>query len=138
MKTLSTKPTHITRTWHLIDAKDQVLGRLSTQIATKLTGKHKTYFASHLDCGDYVVVINAAQVAVTGKKLAQKRYNRHSNFPGGFRTQTLKEVLANHPTRVIESAVKGMLPKNKLQSPRLKRLKIFANDQHPYQDKFKD
>ena len=137
MKTYSTKQSDIKRSWHIIDAKDQILGRISTQIATLLIGKHKTNFASHLDCGDYVVVINAKDVKVTGNKLNQKVYYHHTGFPGGLRSQVLKDRLAKQPIKVIEHSVKGMLPKNKLQDPRLKRLKVFSQDTHPYADKLK-
>jgi len=137
MKTHIPKPSTVTRSWHLLDAKDQVLGRLSTNIASKLIGKHKTYFIGHVDCGDYVVVINADKIKVTGNKLNQKKYYRHSGYPGALKTEKLKDLLNRKPTQVIEHSVKGMLPKNKLQDPRLKRLKVFADDKHPYQDKIK-
>ena len=135
-KTYSTKPKDIKRAWHLVDIKDQVLGRTATHIANLLQGKHKPYFASHLDCGDYVVVINAKQVKLTGRKLTQKSYFRHSGYPGGERTTPVAEVLVTNPARVVETAVTGMLPKNKLRSLRLRRLKVFAGFEHKYQDKF--
>lgn len=132
MKTTITKPSHIHRTWHLIDAKDKTLGRMSTQIAQLLIGKHKPYYTGHLDCGDYVVIINAEKVAVTGNKQANKVYRHHTGYPGGFRQQTFKEAQAKDPVKIITQAVKGMLPKNKLRDSRLKRLKVFAADTHPY------
>jgi large subunit ribosomal protein L13 len=123
------------RQWHLTDAKDQTLGRLSTQIAQLLMGKQKTGFARHQDLGDYVVVINSSQVKTTGKKRQQKTYDRYSGYPSGRKTTTLEQALSKNPTFPIRHAVSGMLPKNKLKSSMLKRLKIFPNDQHPYQDK---
>ncbi len=135
MKTYSPKATHIHRKWHLIDAKNQVLGRLSTDIATKLIGKHKPYFTPHLDCGDYVVVVNAANIRVTGNKLHTKKYHHHSGYPGGLKSTNLKTLLHQNPLKVIEHSVNGMLPKNKLRTPRLRRLKVFATSTHPYQDK---
>lgn len=134
-KTHSTKPTDITRVWHLIDAHDQILGRLASRTAQLLIGKHKPYYAPHLDCGDYVIVTNAQQIKVTGNKLDQKIYYRHSGYPGGLKSITLKDQLKKDPVKIIEAAVKGMLPKNKLQQPRLRRLKVFLDDKHPYQDK---
>ena len=136
MTTKVTKLTDIKRAWHLIDVKDQVLGRISTKIAALLIGKHKTCFSAHLDCGDYVVVTNATLVKVTGRKAKQKLYYRHSNFPGGFKEITFAQQMAKDPREIIISAVKGMLPKNKLLDPRLKRLKIFAGEEHTFADKF--
>ncbi|MFC1749924.1 50S ribosomal protein L13 [Pseudomonadota bacterium] len=138
MKTFSTTPQNIKRNWHLIDAKDQILGRLSTNIASHLIGKNKIYFTSNLDCGDYVVVINAKNLKVTGNKLHNKKYYRHSGYPGGFKSERLKSLLAKSPLKVIEHSVKGMLPKNKLRNKRLRRLKIYSDTNHPYQDKFKE
>lgn len=138
MNTYSPKIKDVKHNWHLIDAQGQVLGRLSTQIATKLIGKHKPYFVSHLDCGDYVVVINAGKIRVTGNKLNQKIYYRHTNYPGGLKQQKLKNLLDQNPLKVIENSVKGMLPKNKLRDRRMRRLKVFASANHTYQDKFKD
>lgn len=137
MRTKSTKKSDIKRSWHLVDAKDQILGRLATRIAKLLMGKDKPYFVPHLDCGDYVVVVNAKEVAVTGKKEKQKIYYRHSGYPGGLKKATLEELRKNYPKRIIEQAVKGMLPKNKLQDQRMRRLFVFAGKEHPYQDKFK-
>ncbi|KKS80620.1 MAG: 50S ribosomal protein L13 [Candidatus Beckwithbacteria bacterium GW2011_GWA2_43_10] len=137
MTTYSTKLSDIKRVWHLIDAQNQVLGRLATQVAVKLMGKYKPYFTKHLDCGDYVVIINSDQVAVTGRKKDQKKYYRHSNFPGGFKSITLGEQLKKDSRRALKLTISKMLPKNKLREPRLKRLKIFKDNQHPYQDKIK-
>lgn len=137
MKTYSTKPSDIKRTWHVIDAKDQILGRLATDIATKLIGKDKPYFVSHLDCGDYVVITNAEKIAVTGDKLNQKTYYHHSGYPGGLKEEVLKDRLNRSPLKVIEHAVRGMLPKNKLRDQRLRRLKVFVGPEHTYQDKLK-
>lgn len=134
MKTVVTKKTDIKRSWHLVDLKGKTLGRESSQIAQLLIGKHKPYFTPNLDCGDYVVVINAADVEVTGKKRSDKIYRHHTGFPGGFREYTFDQVQKKDPTRIIEKAVKGMLPKNKLQAKRMKRLKIFTTDKHPYTD----
>ena len=137
MKTYSTKSKDIKRSWHLIDAKDQVLGRLATKIATLLQGKSKPYFVSHLDCGDYVVVINSNQVKVTGKKAQNKIYYHHSNYPSGLKSITFENLLKKDSRKIITLAVKNMLPKNKLRALRLPRLKVFKDDQHIYQDKFK-
>lgn len=136
-KTKSTKASEIERSWHLVDLRDQILGRSATQIASLLIGKGKPYYVPHLDCGDYVVAINAAKVRVSGKKYNQKRYYRHSGYPGGFRTITFAQLMEKDPTRVVGLAVRGMLPKNKLRDQRLFRLKVFPDDQHPYADKLK-
>ena len=137
MKTKSTKKSEIKRNWHLFDAKDKILGRMSSQIAMLLMGKGKPYFVPHLDCGDYVVVTNAAQVKVTGKKQEQKKYYRHSGYPGGFKELIFNQQMAKDPRKIISHAVSGMLPKNKLRDKRLARLKIFIDENHPYKDKFK-
>src|SRR3989338_9205739 len=137
MITRVTTQKEIQRAWHLVDAKGAILGRLATGIATKLIGKHKVYFAPNLDCGDYVVVVNSDAVAVTGRKLMQKIYHRHSNYPGGHKEITLAEQLKKDSRRVIELAVSRMLPKNKLREPRLNRLKVFPGSEHIYKDKFK-
>lgn len=138
MKTKATKKTEIKRAWHLIDAKGQILGRLATKIATLLVGKNKPYFVPYLDCGDYVVVINAAQVEVSGRKRKQKKYYHHSGYPGGLKEITFADQLAKDPKKIIVHAVSGMLPKNKLRDKRLARLKVFVDEKHPYQDKFKN
>lgn len=132
VKTYSAKPTEVARNWFIVDASGQTLGRLATQIATKLTGKDKPMYTSHIDCGDYVVVLNSDKIAVTGNKLADKKYYRHSGYPGGIKEITLEAQMAKDSTQVIEHAVAGMLPKNKLRDERLKRLKVYATDQHPH------
>lgn len=134
--TPSTKINQIKREWHLIDVKDQTLGRISTRIATLLMGKSKPYFVRNLDCGDYVVVINAKDVAVTGKKEEKKVYIRHSGYPGGFKSETLKELRARKPEDIIIHAVKGMLPDNRLKDRMLARLFVYPGAEHEYQDKF--
>ena len=132
MKTTTLKPTDIKRTWHLIDLDGQILGRAAVQIATLLIGKGKALTGAHLDQGDYVVAINSAKIKVTGKKLSDKKYYSHSGFPGGFKAISLEQLLAKDSRKVIEKAVKGMLPKDKHQQDRERRLKIFTNDIHPY------
>ena len=132
MKTYSTKASDIERQWHVIDAEDQILGRLATRIASLLMGKHKPMFTRHLDTGDFVVVINADKIRVTGNKAKQKVYYRHSGYPGGLKSITLEEMMQSHPTRAIEYAVKGMLPKNKLGTSMLKKLRVYAGDTHPH------
>lgn len=131
-KTYSQKPSEVTRRWVLIDAKDAPLGRLSTEIAKYLIGKYKPTYTPHIDGGDYVVVINAAEVPVTGNKEEAKIYYRHSGFPGGIKDATLKEVREKFPERLIENAVKGMLPKNKLSPDRMQRLKVFVGSEHAH------
>lgn len=137
MKTYMQKTAEIQREWHLIDAKGKVLGQVAVQAANWLIGKHKPTYTPHIDSGDYVVVINAKEVAVTGNKEANKMYYRHSGQPGGFKQENLATLRQRAPEQIIESAVKGMLPKNKLQQPRLLRLKVMSDDQHPYADKLK-
>lgn len=137
MKTTVTKLQTIKRHWHLVNLQGQTLGRVSTQMAQLLMGKQKTYYTPALDCGDYVVAINAASVKVTGNKKQGKLYRHHTGYPGGFREYTYEQVASADARRVITSSVQGMLPKNKLRGPRLKRLKVYVNDQHPYQDKVK-
>ena len=132
MKTYSQKPTEVSRRWVLIDAKDAPLGRLSTEIAKYLIGKYKPSYTPHIDGGDYVVVINASETIVTGNKEEAKIYYRHSGFPGGIKDASLKEVREKFPERIIENAVKGMLPKNKLSSGRMQRLKVFAGSDHAH------
>lgn len=130
LKTYSQKPSEVSRKWLQIDASDAPLGRLATNIATHLTGKSKPTYTAHIDGGDYVVVTNAAHLVVTGNKLEDKKYYRHSGFPGGIKERTLAEQIAKDPTKVIYDAVRGMLPKNKLMDGRLKRLKIYAGEEH--------
>lgn len=119
--------------WHVIDAKDQVLGRLATRTATILRGKDKVEFVNHMDCGDHVVIINAKDIVLTGNKLEQKKYYHHSFYPGGLKTESAKDLMKEKPERVITYAVKGMLPKNKLQNEWMKRLHVYATDAHPHQ-----
>jgi large subunit ribosomal protein L13 len=137
MKTKVTKKSDIKRSWHLVDADDQILGRMATKIAQLLIGKNKPYIVGYLDCGDYVVVTNAAKVKITGDKNIQKLYSHHSGHPGGFKQISFKDQMAKDPTKVIIHAVSGMLPKNKLRADRLARLKIFVDEKHPYADKIK-
>lgn len=132
MKTFSQKSADVSRRWILIDASSAPLGRLSTEIAKYLIGKYKPTYTPHVDGGDYVVVINAEQVPVTGEKELQKIYYRHSGFPGGIKDARLEEVREKFPERIIEAAVKGMLPKNKLAAERMKRLKIFVGAEHDH------
>lgn len=131
-KTYSQKPSEVTRRWILIDASEAPLGRVATQIATHLTGKYKPSYTPHIDGGDYVVVINAKAAVVTGNKEKGKVYYHHTGFPGGIKDATLAEVREKHPERIIEAAVKGMLPKNKLADERMKRLRVFAESDHSH------
>lgn len=131
-KTYSQKPSEISRRWILIDASSASLGRVSTTIAKYLTGKYKTTFTPHVDNGDYVVVINAAKTVVTGAKETDKMYYHHSEFPGGIYDASVAEVRAKHPERLIEAAVKGMIPKNKLASDRMTRLRVFPGAEHTH------
>ncbi len=133
MKTYSIKAADIKREWHIIDAQDQVLGRLAVQAANLLMGKHKPLFSRHLDTGDSVIIINADKIRVTGNGPAKKVYYRHSGYPGGRRITRLGEMMETHPTRVIELAVKGMLPQNRLRARMMKRLRVHAGSTHPYQ-----
>jgi large subunit ribosomal protein L13 len=133
MKTYSAKPGEIARDWYLVDAEGKTLGRIATQIADRLRGKGKASFTPHVDTGDFVVVINAEKIAVTGKKLEQKMYYKHSGYPGGLRERTLQEQLDRQPTEVLRKAVKGMLPRNKLGRAQLTKLKIYAGPEHPHE-----
>lgn len=135
--TVSTKLSDINRSWHLFDAKGKILGRIASEIAKVLIGKSKPYFVSNLDCGDYAVVINASEVKVTGDKEVQKKYFRHSGYPGGYREETLMELRKRNPADIIRFAVLGMLPQNKLQDRMKTRLFIFKGENHTYKDKFK-
>lgn len=132
MKTYSTKASEIKREWHVIDAADQVLGRLAARVARLLIGKHKPIFTRNLDTGDYVVIINADKVRVTGDKAKQKVYYRHSGYPGGLKTITYEKLMDTNPTRIIEHAVKGMLPHTKLGNNMMKKLKVYVGDVHPH------
>ena len=131
-KTYSTKPTDIERKWYVVDATDQTLGRLATRIALILKGKHKPVYAPHMDVGDFVIVVNAEKVHVTGRKMEQKRYYRHSGYPGGLREISLRDQIEKHPTRVVERAVRGMLPKNALGRQMYRKLKVYAGPDHPH------
>ena len=133
IKTYSPKPTELDHDWYILDAKGQTLGRLATDIAIRLMGKHKPRYAAHLDSGDNIIVINASQIAVTGNKLEDKKYYRHSGYPGGITETSLAEQLRKDPTKVIEHAVSGMLPKNKLQAVRMSRLKVYPLAEHPHE-----
>lgn len=133
MKTFVPKLKDITRDWHLVDAEGRVLGRLASRVASILMGKEKPTYADFLDCGDFVIVVNAEKVRLTGKKLSDKLYYRHSGYPGGLKQMTAAEVLEKHPERLIRSAVKGMLPRNKLGRQMLSKLKIYAGGDHPHQ-----
>ena len=137
MKTYSTKLTDIKRQWHLFDLQGKILGREATKIAELLIGKNKIYYTPHLDCGDYVVVINADKVRLTGSKEQQKKYYRHSGYPGGLKVVSFQEQMAKDSRKVISLAVSRMLPKNKLQKQRMKRLKIFKGKEHSYAEKMK-
>ena len=133
MKTFQAKPAEVKRDWYVVNAEGKNLGRLASQISRVLTGKHKPIYTPNVDTGDFVVVINAGKVTVTGNKLDEKFYTRHSQYPGGFRKIFLREQLAKHPDRVIEHAVWGMLPHNRLGRRMLKKLKIYPADAHPHQ-----
>lgn len=137
MKTFQPTPKDIKRQWHLIDAKDQILGRLSTIIAGLLIGKGKPTFSRHMDSGDFVVVINADKVLVTGRKASQKVYRSHSGYPGGLKERKFEMVLKEHPERIIEHAVSGMIPNNRLKDERLLRLKVVAGEKNPYEKELK-
>jgi large subunit ribosomal protein L13 len=131
-KTYSTKPTDIKRKWFVVDAQGKTLGRLATRVATVLIGKHKPEFAYHMDVGDFVIVVNADKIHVTGRKLDQKKYYRHSGYPGGLSEITLRDQLVRYPTRAVELAVRGMLPKNRLGRRMLRKLKVYASPEHPH------
>ena len=131
-RTFSPKPADVQREWVIIDATDIVLGRLASHAATLLRGKHKATFAPHMDMGDFVIIINAEKVALTGAKLAQKLAYSHSGYPGGLSSMTYAEMLAKHPTRAVEKAVRGMLPKNSIGRAQLTKLKVYAGPEHPH------
>jgi large subunit ribosomal protein L13 len=133
MKTFSAKPTDVTRRWYVVDATDATLGRVATQVATLLTGKAKPQFTKHIDCGDFVIVLNAANLIVTGDKLTTKKYYHHSGHPGGLRERTLQEQMNLDPTKAVEHAIRGMLPVNKLRDGRLLRLKIYPGSEHKHE-----
>ncbi|MCW2897010.1 MAG: large subunit ribosomal protein [Trebonia sp.] len=133
MRTFSPKDSDITRQWHVIDATDVVLGRLASHVAVLLRGKHKPIFAPHVDTGDFVIVINADKISLSGAKLEDKKAYRHSGYPGGLRAISYGDLMAKHPERVVEKAVKGMLPKNSLGRKTLSKLKVYAGPTHPHQ-----
>jgi large subunit ribosomal protein L13 len=132
MSTTITRPATVERDWFVIDAEGEVLGRLATRIATALRGKHKPTFQPHVDAGDFVVVVNAEKVKLTGRKLMQKEYYRYSGYPGGLKVRTAAEVLDEDPTRVLTQAVRGMLPKNRLARQAISKLKVYAGTEHPH------
>lgn len=135
-KTQHIRQQDVVRNWHLIDADGAIMGRFATKIAELLMGKHKRNYSPHVDMGDYVVVINAAKVKFTGKKRQQKKYQKHSGYPGGFREVSLENLMQKNPARVIELAVRRMLPDNRLRDKRMRRLKVFPGREHPYSNKF--
>lgn len=135
--TQPTKLKDIRRDWYIVDVQDKILGRISSSISQLLMGKSKPYFVPNLDCGDYVVVINAAKITVTGKKGSQKMYMRYSGYPGGLKAKSFDQVQREDPKRIITEAVSGMLPQNKLRASMLRRLYVFADENHPYNDKLK-
>ena len=132
MKTFTPTPKDIRRDWYVVNAEDKILGRLATEIARRLHGKHKPEFTPFIDTGDFIVVVNAEKITVTGNKLEQKKYYRHSGFPGGLKETSLKDMLDRHPERVILHAVKGMLPRNRMGRALLKKLKVYAGPDHPH------
>src|SRR5689334_1502491 len=133
MKTYTAKPGEIERSWYVVDAESKTLGRLATQIADVLRGKGKPAYTAHVDTGDFVIVVNAGKIHVTGQKLDQKMYYRHSGYPGGLRSRTLREQLDRQPTEVLRKAVRGMLPRNRLSRAQLNKLKIYAGPEHPHE-----
>ena len=132
-KTYATTPDVIERRWWVVDAQGMTLGRLASKVAPILRGKHKPYFTPHLDTGDYVIIINADKIHVTGKRLDQKKYYRHSGYPGGLKSMTLRELMGRFPTRPLKFAIKGMLPKGPLGRKMLTKLKVYAGAEHPHQ-----
>jgi large subunit ribosomal protein L13 len=132
MSTTIARPATVQRSWFVVDAADLVLGRLATRIASVLRGKHKPTYTPHVDCGDFVIVVNADKIKLTGRKLDQKQYHAYSGYPGGLRSRTARELLDTHPERVLEAAVKRMLPKNRLAKDMFTKLKVYAGDEHPH------
>jgi large subunit ribosomal protein L13 len=132
MRTYTPKPGEVTRAWHVIDATDVVLGRLASHTAVLLRGKHKPTFAPHVDTGDFVIIVNAGKVALTGSKASQKKAYRHSGYPGGLKATSYTDLLEKNPTKAVEKAVRGMLPKNSLARQQLSKLKVYAGDTHPH------
>ena len=133
MKTFSANPQTVKRDWYVVDASDKVLGRLAAEVASRLRGKHKPEYTPHCDTGDYIVVINAEKIAVTGNKANAKTYYRHTGYPGGIRETSYRDMLEKHPERIIETAVKGMLPRNKLGRAMFSKLKVYAGAEHRHQ-----
>ena len=133
MKTFVAKPKEVERRWYVVDATDKVLGRLASEVARRLRGKHKSIYTPHVDTGDFIIVVNAEKVRLTGRKWDAKRYYRHSGYPGGLKVVTAKRMRETHPERLIIHAVKGMLPKNRLGRKMLKKLKVYAGPDHPHQ-----
>ncbi len=133
MKTFTPTPKDINREWFVVDATDQILGRLASQIATRLRGKHKPEFAPHMDNGDFIVVVNASKIRVTGNKLNDKMYYRHTGYPGGIKSRSLGQVMESRPEEAIMTAVRGMLPKNRLGRQLLTKLKVYADEAHPHE-----
>lgn len=132
MRTYTPKASEITRAWHIIDATDVVLGRLASQTAILLRGKHKATYAPHVDTGDFVIIINAEKVALTGAKLEKKKAYRHSGYPGGLTATSYTQLLEQHPTRAVEKAIRGMIPRNSLGRQQMSKLKVYAGDSHPH------
>ncbi len=132
MKTFSAKPAEVTHKWYVVDVKDKILGRVASEVARRLRGKHKPEFTPHVDTGDFIVIINAGQLKVTGNKATDKKYFRHSGYPGGIYETTFSKMQERFPGRALEKAVKGMLPKGPLGYAMIKKLKIYANDSHPH------
>ena len=133
MRTFTQKQEEIERDWYVVDAEGETLGRLASRIAPILKGKHKPIYTPHLDCGDFVIIVNAEKVRVTGRKLDQKLYYRHSGYPGGLKSISLRDQLNRYPERVLQAAIRGMLPKNKLGRRMIKKLKVYAGDAHPHE-----
>lgn len=133
MKTISAKEQDVQRDWYVVDAQGQTLGRLATRTATILRGKHKPIYTPHVDCGDYVIIVNADKIHVTGQKMTQKKYYRHSGYPGGLKEVSLRDQLRKFPNRVLEAAIRGMLPKNRLGRQMFKKLKVYAGPNHPHE-----
>lgn len=132
MKTFTATPQTVSRDWYIVDATDKTLGRLATEVARRLRGKHKPEFTPHVDVGDYIIVINAGKVRVTGRKMTDKIYYRHTGYPGGIKETSLDKLLATHPTRALEAAIKGMLPKNPLGRAMFRKLKLYAGSEHEH------
>ena len=137
MKTFQPKVKEMKRSWHLVNAEGKVLGRLATEVAKYLVGKHKATYSANLDSGDFVVVVNAEKVEVTGKKASNKVYRRHSGYPSGFKERSYKQVLESHPERIVEHAISGMIPDNRLKKDRMSRLKVVVGNANPFEKELK-